>query len=276
MPQPRRSPTPRPSDTRSPRRRSQGSEPLSPTRPGTRRNPTYSREISEATPCTVWTCDRTPIDPTELWPTPIVKKIVTEFTVPGAHVGLMPWSTGSPDSTDAASATVQDLHRTTHTVAITPTLQPTMPGPARRAETPHGPEAPSADLVIASLPAQRDEAITLDQLALTAAHTLRTGGVLAVLTHSDSRDATLIDRTGDVITACQDADLLYLQHIVALLVPLRDGGFDLDTSTDDGSESERDTPPSERHRRIHADLLIFALPFQREHSSPPPAGLFRD
>lgn len=80
-----------------------------------------------------------------------------------------------------------------------------------------------ADLVFVSLPAHAAETVSLDELALVAADRLRSGGILAVYTHSDWHERRLVDPTGAIVAACQHADLLYLQHIIALHTPIRDG-----------------------------------------------------
>ncbi|QFZ24242.1 hypothetical protein EKG83_14410 [Saccharothrix syringae] len=144
-----------------------------------------------------------------------------------------------------------------------------------------------ADLVITSLhPRDRGDR-GADLVALFAARLLRVGGILIVLTHCDWTSGELTDPTGAVVTAGQNADLLYLQHIVAVHAPLRDGRFHLtDTHPDHHCE---DTPDDEDtsdarararhhapvrglptpHRRIHSDVLIFAQP--HDHQPPPPS-----
>jgi hypothetical protein len=59
-----------------------------------------------------------------------------------------------------------------------------------------------------------------EQSAAAVAADLAPGGTLAVLTHSHHTGGRLLDPTGAVIAALQDADLLYLQHIVIVEHPL--------------------------------------------------------
>ena len=59
-----------------------------------------------------------------------------------------------------------------------------------------------------------------DRSAAAVAADVGPGGILAVLTHSHRSSGRLIDSSGAVITALQDADLLYLQHIVIVKHPL--------------------------------------------------------
>ena len=80
------------------------------------------------------------------------------------------------------------------------------------------------------------------------------------------RKANLTDPTGSVVAAAQNADLLYLQHIVAVHTPIRDGAFAVELShpTDDEyvlaehRAAVRGLPAP--HLRIHSDVLVFAQP----------------
>lgn len=142
-----------------------------------------------------------------------------------------------------------------------------------------------ADLIVASLPPRLSGDYSADLVALYAARRLRVGGILVVLTHCDWTSGELTDPTGAVVTAGQNADLLYLQHVVALHAPVRDGRFDLtdvrsegqsdgvhgDRQADDGDArarhraSVRGLPAP--HRRIHSDVLVFAQPHDHRPSS---------
>jgi hypothetical protein len=180
-----------------------------------------------------------------------------------------------------------------------PATVPTPPTGAVEVTAPHDPtEVPEAsggaDLIIASLhsgdrSAGNTSGHIADLVALFAARLLRVGGILVVLTHCDWTTGELTDPTGAVVAAGQNADLLYLQHIVALHAPIRDGQFlvadehpdsDPDGSTSGsvgggtgGAEARarhhalaRGLPAP--HRRIHSDVLVFAQP--HDHQPPPP------
>jgi hypothetical protein len=141
----------------------------------------------------------------------------------------------------------------------------------------NGPDVISADtdLIITSLPSAADGDHASDLVALAAARLLRVGGVLAVITHSDSSRGELVDSTGVVVASAQNADLLYLQHIVALHVPARDGRFATELIPDtDRSLAKHQARTAHRaavrglpapHRRIHSDVLVFAQPHEHEH-----------
>ncbi|MGB6163369.1 MAG: hypothetical protein WBF75_12515, partial [Pseudonocardiaceae bacterium] len=118
------------------------------------------------------------------------------------------------------------------------------------------------DLVITSLRPEHAGDSASDQVAGAAARWLRTGGVLAVLTHSDWSQGELVDPTGPMVAAAQNADLLYLQHIVLVHTPVRDGQFVINTATPDLNTPGMPTP----HRRIHSDLLVFGQP--HDHNPP--------
>jgi hypothetical protein len=135
--------------------------------------------------------------------------------------------------------------------------------------------AAGVDLVITSVPARLAIDTTVepvgDQLAWEAARLLRTGGILAVLTHCDWSSGHLVDPTGRLITAAQNADLLYLQHIVVLHTPIRHGALTppptdaaIDIDADAGIPPVSATPPApvlpaaRGHRRVHADVVVFA------------------
>lgn len=127
-------------------------------------------------------------------------------------------------------------------------------------------EATQADLIITSLRPEHSGDRASDLVALLAARLLRVGGILVVLTHCDWTRGELVDPSGPVVASAQNADLLYLQHIVALHAPVRDGEF---AAVLDGSATDEDARTRHRaevrglpapHRRIHSDVLVFAQP----------------
>jgi hypothetical protein len=142
--------------------------------------------------------------------------------------------------------------------------------------TPDGSQVASegADLIITSLRPEHSGGRRADLVALLAARLLRVGGILVVLTHCDWTTGELTDPTGAVVTAGQNADLLYLQHIAALHTPIRDGHLDLDLGDAAFADAARARHravvrglPSP-HQRVHSDLLVFA---QLHDHEPPPA-----
>lgn len=241
----------------------------------TRTRPTQARSTSRRpraqnaspapTPATVWT-PRTPLTSAK-WPAPLVAQIVHAFTSSGDRVGLLPWpgtsaSTSARDRSpgcerehekerDDALATVVELDRIS---SLEHLAAPATPALVRTPEQ----EAASAselDLLITSLHPRDCDDAGCDRVATHAAHRLRTGGILVVLTHSHQEHGELLDPTGTVVTAAQNADLLYLQHIVALHTPIRHGRLFTEPTTPDAPH-----PPTGLHRRVHSDLLVFAHP----------------
>lgn len=328
-----------------PRRRPEPTHPIrgarhgtgraAPTRPGTRRDRHRpSAAISgPATPATVWTCGPAPIDPDALWPTPIVRTIVTSFTEPGARVVLLtapppagsaapgphtapensPLAPTGPHSPTASTApppdpnpadTIHTAHAVIAHLRRDPRLMQLPPdttrhdradedssrtdplaAAARHDDTeavtePHS-GVPRVDLVIASVRPEHTAPRTAEHLARVAARLLRTSGILAVLTHSDRVGGRLRDPTGTLVTAAQNHDLLYLQHIVVLHTPIRDSHLDTTALTTDQNPARADSaaPPElpGPHHRAHRDLVILAQSNERHpgHCAALPAGTRR-
>ncbi|MGW4591971.1 hypothetical protein ACWEKJ_32025 [Amycolatopsis thermoflava] len=224
----------------------------------------------------MWTCGDDAIDSHESWPVPIVEALTTSFSAPGARVLLGQNADEAaldavraldrdvdtlaglePDSTDGQSRPFwADLVSGAATpTADTPTPEPTAVEPGDRVE-----------LILVSLPADAAATVSLDRLALMAAARLRFGGILAVYTHSDWNQGHLSDPTGAVIAAAQNADLLYLQHIVTLHTPVRDGQLRAAptpaVAVDYEVARHRAIVPGlpAPHLRAHGDVLVFAQP----------------
>jgi hypothetical protein len=216
---------------------------------------------------------------------PIVERIVTAFAPPGGAVAFLAWPATSdtraekdagpaaPDpagshdalvidtSTGAALVTAARDSGYTARELISPATAGTTGSPSTDAATGEATRSigqltehvrpSSLDLIVTSTgPGDIDEP-SADRVALLAARALRAGGILAVLTHSHQHEGELRDRTGTVVTAGQNADLLYLQHLVAVHGPV--------TGTDTAGPGGRG-----RHRRVHDDLLVLVQP--RDHA----------
>ncbi|MFD8493883.1 hypothetical protein [Amycolatopsis sp. NPDC059657] len=138
--------------------------------------------------------------------------------------------------------------------------------PVEAVDTAVGDAAGTADLIITALPAHQTRDGSLDRVALAAARLLTVGGILAVYTHSDWYDGRLVDPTGAMVAAGQNADLLYLQHIVILHAPIRDGHLDPATTPAAADDYARARHRAEvrglpaPHAIAHGDLLIFSQP----------------
>lgn len=259
--------------------------PNAPTR--TRRSPANTaggsgtRPRRSLTPPTVWfipptTTGDQPISATtgksdrascQEWSPGVLGRVVTSFSDPGAAVLLLPWpeldngrpgtdpdgSDASETGLDAAMATALALDR--FPIAIRVGTRPgSWEGAANQlllgGNTPYG-----VTLLITVMPAHAaDSAAAADEVARFAASALRIGGSLVVLTRCDWHEGELRDPTGPMVASAQSADLLYLQHIVAVEMSPRDPRF---------GEPPQTGGTGEPHLQVHSDVLVFVQP----HSS---------
>lgn len=197
-----------------------------------------------------------------VWPLPVLARAVTSFTEPGAAVVLLSWPAAARDGREetvphAAVATVAELGRRPRLDDLhADTGQHDAVAP--RPDAADDPDAANdrTDLLITVMPARPDTTGHTDTVAQLAARALRLGGVLVVLTHCDHSGGILVDPTGPMVTAGQNADLLYLQHIVAVHHPpahLRPHPVHPPVGPADPR-----TPAV--HRHVHSDVLVFAQP----------------
>lgn len=213
-----------------------------------------------------------------------------------ALVGARPYWAALVGDPRAASAVTMSTAGSPEPVSLTDPVPPTgYPTAKGDAVADLGP----ADLAVVDLGGADAD----DRLGVLAARTLRGGGILVVLTHchhprrdahgarhpggraDDSEDdsvgdgvegrAGLVDPTGTVVASAQNADLLYLQHIVIPTRPLTapaaaPGNPDypreeMAVQPQHGNPVHRWT----RHAVAHADLLVFARPHGRIPMVPP-------
>ncbi|MGW5721903.1 hypothetical protein ACWEVP_37415 [Amycolatopsis sp. NPDC003865] len=198
---------------------------------------------------------------------PIIETITTSFSAPGARVLLAPWPTAEEAASHATGAGELDaaldaVHALDRRPAITKLELLTA------IEVPVSGEATSAwlsadervDLVITSLPPERGADGSAEAVAIAAAQLLGFGGILAVYTHSDWSSGRLTDSSGPMIAAAQNADLLYLQHIVTLHTPIQNGRLQPPTATGRTglAPGGRESAAPMAHTRAHGDVLVFA------------------
>jgi len=298
---------------------------LSPATPASRAASSRRRARASAPiPATVWVPEPGHVvDPAAVWPTVILRQIVSAFSRPGDEVVLTPWPSdraaapvdvrtwagsvgrGGPvqgaagRELDGALATVARLHRCPRVIELglghaidTPARELTESRPADD-ETGVASRGGTAELVVTTMPPNPAGTRHTDAIALHAARELCFGGILVVLTHCEFDGGELRDPTGPMIAAAQNADLLYLQHIVAVHLPvhgLRAATTDLEPTTasacsgstrtgSDGAGSDGTGSRPARsgsaqpdgwgratHRRVHSDVLAFSQP--HEHHSP--------
>lgn len=294
-----------------PARRSRAGEPVAPRRrvraAGGTSRAGAARRAPTPTPATVWSVDPTPGDASQTWPLTVVDRVVSAFCEPGDRVLLLAPAPPDPAARDdeltAAVEAVRHADRLGAVAEAPAAIHPAAPTSAPRPPLPYwadvfhtappatsitepdpgdltvdngddhanlGTEPPVADLVIASVGSDRP----LDgHFGLACAARLRTGGILAVITHSDWTRGRLVDPTGPIVAAAQNADLLYLQHIVVVHAAVRDGAFVLDSDSPLAEDEQRGRHRAAArglpapHRRLHTDLLVFAQP--RDHDPTP-------
>lgn len=202
----------------------------------------YRAARTAVVPSSLWACGPHPHDPDELWPVPVVRRAITEFTRPTAQVVLLATTPTHRTGARRAETALADLRHTVSTRALADS--PASAG--------HGSQA---DLIIASLLPAPHPAHSTDlcsQVDFAASEQLRGGAVLAVLTRcTHSPTGALDDATGPVVAAAQAADLLYLSHIVA--VGVRD-----DTIAAPPATAAAGSGP--RHQVVHIDVSVFLRP----------------
>jgi hypothetical protein len=137
------------------------------------------------------------------------------------------------------------------------------------------------DLIITGVEPEQVDDTSAERVALAAARRLRLGGILVTLTHCDHAAGALVDPGGAVVAAAQNADLLYLQHIVVLTDPRPgpwpatgerpgDRGETTGTASPIPTRGSGDRPM--RHDRAHSDLYVFGQPHDHTADDPPPLG----
>ncbi len=300
---------------------------LSPASPASRAASSKRRpRVGSPIPATVWVPEPGQVvDPAAVWPAVVLRQIVSAFSRPGDEVVLTSWPSdttaapiddrtpagGAPwdGSTHGASArgasggdldgaldTVARLHRCPRVVELGSDhpINTLARGPIefRPSDDEAGvvSRGGTTELVVTSMPPNPAATRHVDAIALHAARELRFGGILVVLTHCYLDGGELRDPTGPMIAAAQNADLLYLQHIVAVHLPVHDlraattnpdptaappaAGSDAPGSDGAGpgcvcSQPARsggahpDGCGGASHRRVHSDVLAFSQP----HSS---------
>lgn len=196
-------------------------------------------------PSTLWALGADPLDRNERWPDPILSRAVHEFSAPGSRVLLIGWpaptARGSlraiePD-TATALATIRNLDRngTDDPDRVSGTGEP-------------------VDLVIASLLAgHHDPMSAAEHVTALATEAMAMGALLVVLSRCrHSERGVLLDPAGPVIICAQAADLLYLQHIIA--VPVTGHTVTVTAPADPAA------PGIPRHAVAHADVFVFLQP----------------
>lgn len=187
-------------------------------------------------PSTLWACGPAPIEVADSWPPRVLTRALLEYSAPGQRVLLIP---ATPDS----ERVVVDLDRVP-------------------ASAPGGGQVADTDLILATTLAPNTAALSPWVVAEEAASRLRAGGLLVVLArcHRDP-DGTFHDPSGELVTAAQNTDLLYLQHLVAVGVHGTDIAVArLDDSSASGEHSDTGRSGAAFTAPAHIDVLVFLQP----------------
>ncbi len=234
-------------------------------------------------PLALWLCAQSDIPdaqqptppgvPRALVPAQLARRLVTEYTQPGALL-VVP----------ACSALLCEAARLgRRAVALTPDpaaarqasamLDVTLPADGRplaqvRSGSLTDPEA-TADLtgqahalVTVRLDGRGHLAATVDAGSLAAcAALLRPGGLLVTITRSQQHGGQLIDLAALTVRAAEQAGMAYLQHVIALLAPVQAGQFRPSVPACRRRTLRARVARGERAQLpVHADVLVFAGP----------------
>ncbi|MFY7070230.1 hypothetical protein ACOQFV_30605 [Nocardiopsis changdeensis] len=159
-------------------------------------------------PLAVWACGTHDHDPDEyLVPARLAERLVAEYTRPGQAVADL---TGTGMVTNAALQSER-------------TTSPATTGDGTE-------EVGWADLAVLHVPVPSDrmrpEGASVRARLVFAATVTRPGGIVAVITGLDhTRAGALVDPAPTVVRSAACADLVYLQHVIALTVPICLGGL---------------------------------------------------
>ncbi|WP_051023355.1 hypothetical protein [Nocardia pneumoniae] len=213
--------------------------------------------VPVAVPSTLWAAGTEALDPSDRWPEPILSRAVREFSAPGYRVLLIGWP--PPASRGELRVIEPDTAAAMAAVAALGRHSEDNPAPRTGASEP-------VDLVVVSLLADHlDPVAAAEQVAALAVERMAAGGLLVVLGRCrHSRSGVLIDPAGAVVAAAQAADLLYLQHIIAVPVT---GTTITATPPADAPDSGADRHPV-AHAVAHTDVFAFLLPRSTEPLPP--------
>lgn len=115
------------------------------------------------------------------------------------------------------------------------------------------------DLVLTAPPIRRTASESTAHYAAWA-RLLRPGGLLVTVTRTSRVHGTLSKIAGTTIQLAQGTGLRYVQHIVALRVPVRDGALAVQLTRPRGHRYGRYPGEALFCRVIHDDVLVFAKP----------------
>jgi len=93
---------------------------------------------------------------------------------------------------------------------------------------------------------------------------LRPGGLLVVISTDFHRDGELVDVAGTTVSHGNRAGFSYLQHVIALRAPIRDGSLDAPANrpVSTGGARRQESPA---HQVVHDDLTVLRKPVETEN-----------
>lgn len=231
-------------------------------------------------PLALWPCAQpdphqptTPDAARALLPAQLARRIVTEYTKPGAlligpacptllrevaRLGRRAVALTCDPARARQTSTMLDLTLPAQYLQRTHVCRGSLTDPATVADLAGQAHA----LVTVNLDGHAHPAATVDPSSLAAcAALLRPGGLLITVSRNQQHAGRLVDLAALTIRAAERAGLAYLQHIVALLVPVQAGqlwpritGWQRRTVRVRLARGER------AQLAVHADVLVFATP----------------
>jgi len=231
-------------------------------------------------PLALWPCAQPdaqapmPDAPRALLPAQLAARIIAEYTEPGAllvgpacpallhhaaRVGRrMVALTPDPASARQTSATL-DLTLPAERRSLAQVRSGSHTDPKTIADLAGQAHA----LVTVNLDGRAHPASTLDpaSFAAGAGTMLRPGGLLITISRNHQQTGRLVDMAASTIRAAERAGFAYLQHVVALLVPVQAGQLRPNATAWQRRTTRARLARGERVQLlIHADVLVFTAP----------------
>jgi hypothetical protein len=89
---------------------------------------------------------------------------------------------------------------------------------------------------------------------------LHPGGLLVAVTRTQQHTGRLVDHTAATIRTAEEAGFAYLQHVIAMLAPVREGRLQPRVSAWQRRSLRARLGRGERVQLgVHADVLVFAV-----------------
>ncbi len=107
----------------------------------------------------------------------------------------------------------------------------------------------------------RAYAVAMEDVYAACFAVLRPGGLLVTVTKNTRRAGRLFDLAGETVSVARAAGFTYLQHVIALLAAIRDGGLRARPSFWQLTQTRRARARGESvHLVVHEDVCVFEKP----------------